>query len=71
MTDDELETTGGKVIDPREYDLDLDDQDVEDIRDFVERAESGRLGPVDPGLEAMVKVARLILEEQKDQGERQ
>jgi hypothetical protein len=29
-----------------------DDQDGEDLRAFVDAAESGELGPVDPGLEA-------------------
>ena len=45
-------------------DLDLsldDDQDAEEIRAFVEAAESGELGPVDPGLEAQVRIARALL----------
>jgi hypothetical protein len=44
-------------------DLDLsltDDQDAEEIRAFVEAAESGELGPVDPGLEAQVRIARAL-----------
>ncbi|MFD1572507.1 hypothetical protein [Halorubrum laminariae] len=56
-------------------DLDLsldDDQDAEEIRAFVEAAESGELGPVDPGLEAQVRIARALLndlDESDDAGE--
>lgn len=64
----DLETSGGKVVDPREYDLDLDEQDVDEIRDFVDRAESGDLGPMNQGLEAMVRVAELIIEDHEDEG---
>ena len=45
-------------------DLDLslaDDQDAEELREFVEAVESGELGPVDPGLEAQVRIARALL----------
>jgi hypothetical protein len=45
-------------------DLDLslaDDQDAADLRAFVDAAESGELGPVDPGLEAQVRIARALL----------
>ena len=44
-------------------DLDLsltDDQDAEEIRAFVEAAESGELGPIDPGLEPQVRIARAL-----------
>ena len=45
-------------------DLDLslaDDQDAEDLREFVDAAERGELGPADPGLEAQVRIARALL----------
>lgn len=67
--DDALETTGGRIVDPRDFEIELDEQDVDDIRDFVDRVESIEEGPADPGLEAMVQVARLILEDHDDQGE--
>ena len=47
-------------------DLDLslaDDQDAADLRAFVDAAESGELGPVDPGLEAQVRIARALLDD--------
>jgi hypothetical protein len=47
-------------------DLDLslaDDQDGEDLRAFVDAAESGELGSVDPGLEAQVRIARALLDD--------
>ena len=47
-------------------DLDLslaDDQDAEDLREFVDTAEAGELGPVDPGLEAQVRIARALLDD--------
>jgi hypothetical protein len=50
-------------------DLDLslaDDQDAEDLRAFVDAAERGELGPVDPGLEAQVRIARAFLEDLDD-----
>ena len=42
-------------------DLD-DDTDAEDLRAFIDAAESGEFGPVDPGLEATVRIARTLLE---------
>jgi hypothetical protein len=53
-------------------DLDLslaDDQDAEDLREVVDAAERGELGPVDPGLEAQVRIARALLEDLDDDGE--
>ena len=47
-------------------DLDLslaDDQDAEDLRAFVDAAESGDLGSVDPGLEAQVRIVRALLDD--------
>jgi hypothetical protein len=52
-------------------DLDLslaDDQDAEDLRELVDAAESGELGPVDPGLEAQVRIARALLDDLPDGG---
>jgi hypothetical protein len=49
------------------FDIDLaDDQDPEELRAFVERAEAGEFDPVDPGLEATVRIARAILDEDTD-----
>ena len=50
-------------------DLDLslaEDQDAEDLREFVDAAERGELGPVDPGLEAQVRIARALLADLDD-----
>ena len=50
-------------------DLDLslaDDQDAEDLRAFVDAAERGELGPVVPGLEAQVRIARALLDDLDD-----
>ena len=52
-------------------DLDLslaDNQDAEELRGFVEAVESGELGPVDPGLEAQVRIARALLDDLDDGG---
>ena len=35
---------------------------AEDVRAFIDAAESGEFGPVDPGLEATVRIARALLE---------
>jgi hypothetical protein len=46
-------------------DLDLslaDGQDAEVLREFVDAAERGELGAVDPGLEAQVRIARALLD---------
>jgi len=61
---------GGDLADAVESgDLDLslaDDQDAADLRAFVDAAESGELGPVDPGLEAQVRIARALLADLDD-----
>jgi len=52
-------------------DLDLslaDDQDADDLRAFVDAAERGDLGPVDPGLEAQVRIARALLDDTEGDG---
>jgi hypothetical protein len=43
-----------------------DDQDAADLRAFVDAAERGDLGAVDPGLEAQVRIARALLEDHDD-----
>jgi len=44
-------------------DVDLDeDTDAEDLRAFIDAAESGEHGPADPGMEATVRIARALLE---------
>ena len=50
-------------------DLDLslaDDQDADELRAFVDAAEAGELGPVDPGLEAQVRIVRALLDDDAD-----
>ena len=52
-------------------DLDLslaDDTDAEELREFVDAAERGELGPVDPGLEAQVRIVRALLDDLDDGG---
>ena len=82
MTDDDTEEDGVPDSDPRHIDpagdladavesgdLDLsltDDQDAEELREFVDAAERGELGPVDPGLEAQVRIVRALLEDVDD-----
>ena len=44
-----------------------DDQDVDELREFVERAEAGEFDPVDPGLEAQVRIARSLLDDVADE----
>ena len=49
------------------FDIDLaDDQDPEELREFIRRAEAGEFGSADPGLEATVRIARAILDEDTD-----
>ena len=49
------------------FDIDLaDDQDPEELREFIRRAEAGEFGPADPGVEATVRIARAILDEDTD-----
>jgi len=51
------------LIESGEFDIELaDDQDVSDLREFVECAEAGEFGDTDPGLEATVGIARAMLE---------
>jgi hypothetical protein len=56
----------GKVADLVEtgdVEIDLaDDQDVEELRDFIDEVESSD-DPVDPGTVATVRIARALLEE--------
>jgi len=50
-------------------DLDLSlaaDGDAEDLRAFVDAAERGELGRVDPGLEAQVRIVRALLDDLDD-----
>lgn len=46
-----------------------DDQDVDELRDFVERVEDDDFGPVGPGLEAQIRIVRYLLESHDDGGE--
>jgi hypothetical protein len=81
--DDETDDVGTPDTDPRHIDpagdladavetdeLEIslaDDQDADELREFVERAEAGEFGPVDPGLEAQVRIARSLLDDADDE----
>jgi hypothetical protein len=55
------------AVEAAEFDVDLaGDTDAEDLRAFIDAAESGEFGPVDPGLEATVRIARALLEQAED-----
>jgi len=52
------------AVEGGDLELSLDDeQDAEELREFVERAEAGEFDPVDPGLEATVRIARALLDD--------
>ena len=54
------------AVEGGEFDVSLaDDQDPEELREFIRRAEAGEFG-VDPGVEATVRIARAILDEDTD-----
>ena len=62
---DHLDPAGdvADLVEANVSDVDLDaDTDAEDLRAFIDAAESGAFGPVDPGLEATVRIARALLE---------
>jgi hypothetical protein len=45
------------------------DTDTDELREFVEAAESGALGPVDAELEATVRIARSLLSDGDEDGD--
>ena len=45
------------------------DQDADDLREFIDAAESGDLGPVTPDLEAQVRIARALLSDVDDESD--
>lgn len=52
------------AVESGELELSLDgEQDPEQLREFIERAEAGEFDPVDPGLEATVRIARALLDD--------
>ncbi len=58
------------LVESNEFDIELaDDQDADELREFIERAEAGEFGDADPGLEATVRIARAILGERGNQDE--
>ena len=66
---DHLDPAGdmADLVEANVSDVDLgDDTDAEDLRAFIDAAESGEFGPVDPGLEATVRIARTLLEHAED-----
>jgi hypothetical protein len=77
MTDDGAPDSDPRHIDPAgdladtleggEFDVLLaEDQDPEELRAFVKRAEAGEFDPVDPELEATIRIGRAILDEDTD-----
>jgi hypothetical protein len=52
------------AVESGDFEMSLgDDTDAEELRAFVEAAESGELGRVDPALEAHVRIVRELLED--------
>ncbi|WP_241686291.1 hypothetical protein [Halorubrum amylolyticum] len=57
------------AVENGELDLSLaEDESADELRAFVDAAEAGELGPVDPALEAQVRIARTLLEDVDDDG---
>jgi len=56
------------LVESGEFDIALaEDQDAEELREFVRKAEAGEFDlRADPGLEATVRIARAILEQSDD-----
>jgi hypothetical protein len=56
------------AVETRELEISLaDDQTVDELRKFVERAEADEFDLVDPGLEAQVRIARSLLADVDDE----
>jgi len=54
------------LVESGELEIELDDdQDVDELQEFVERAEAGEFD-ADPGLEATVRIARAMLENETE-----
>lgn len=53
------------LIESGEFDIEHEG-DPEELREFIERAEAGEFGEVDPGLEAAVRIAREMLSDGDD-----
>ena len=54
------------AVESGDLDLELDDeQDPEDLREFLRRAEAGEFD-ADPGLEATVRIVRSLLDDAED-----
>lgn len=53
------------AVESGEFNIEIDDdQDTEELREFVERAEAGEFDlRADPGLEATVRIARAMLDD--------
>jgi hypothetical protein len=55
------------LIESGEVNVELaDDQSPEELREFIEAVERGDHDPVDPGTEAMVRIARAMLADSED-----
>jgi len=52
------------LVESGESDIQLaEEQSKEELREFVRKADAGEFDPVDPGLEATVRIARALLED--------
>ena len=57
-----------ELVESGEFNITLaDDQDRAELEEFVEQAEAGEFDPVDPGLEATVRIARALLDDVNDE----
>jgi hypothetical protein len=58
------------LVESGEFDIDLaEDQDAEELREFVRKAEAGEFDlRADPALEATVRIARALLEDEPGDG---
>lgn len=72
MTDDSVPDSNPAHFDPAALMADLieeatfeleNNRDIDELREFIEAAENGELGEIEPGVEAQVRMARSILED--------
>ena len=58
------------LIESGEVNVDLaDDQSPEELREFIQAVEAGEHDPVDPGLEATVRIVRALLADSEESDE--
>jgi hypothetical protein len=71
MSDDDAADRAGidpaadvaELVENRSDDIQLaDDQDPAELREFIERAESGEFGEIGPGLESQIRMVKAVLD---------